>query len=373
MNYILEYPWSFLFYMIFLVSSVILSQMAKISKTRYRIFLIMLIIILTLFGGLRNDSVGTDTLYYKWAFTEINKGNYELLYEPGFVFFSKVILIVSNANYTFLFIIIEFLTVLFSIIRLWELRDEIDFVYSIFIYYCIFYLPSFNIMRQALAMALLFWGTRYLFKEQYLKFLIVLIISVSIHLAAIVCIAYMALYLIIQNQYETMKKNVILLLSLAGIVIPFTVVVLQMDRVQYYMRTYFAESKRNGKLGIPIIIIVVLSIELLNLFIESGKKKLKECGTKSSKSIIETEVLNKFSKYAYIASLVVYTMLRHFDTANRISRYFLIFELIYYTNKYDIKVIQQIKRVFVVFFALYSLYVVLSRGQMDIMPYTLKY
>lgn len=373
MNYILEYPWSFLLYMVFLVSSVALSQMAKVSKTRYRIFLIVLIIILTLFGGLRSESVGTDTLYYKWAFTEINKGNYELLYEPGFVFFSKAILIMSNANYTFLFTIIESLTVLFSVIRLWELRSEIDFAYSIFIYYCIFYLPSFNIMRQALAMALLFWGTRYLFKEKYLKFLIVLIIAVSVHLAAIVCIAYLALYLIIQNKYKMEKKNAIIFLFLAGIVIPLSVVVLQMDRVQYYIRTYFAESKRNGKLGVPFIIVVVLSIELFNLFIITRQNKLKKCGTKFPQNTIDTELLNKFSKYAYILSLVVYTMLRHFDTANRISRYFLIFELIYYTNNYDVKVIQQIKRVFVVFFALYSLYVVLSRGQMDIMPYTLKY
>lgn len=142
--------------------------------------------ICVLFFSLRDFSVGSDTYsYYDIFLSSPYVGIMSSAIEPLFILFNKLIyFIYPNFSfyllcYSCLFIYLWF----FSINNYLKLNKDIAFL--CFISFS-GYLLSFNIERQSLAMAICVFSVYYLFRNNNLLFLIVVLISCFFHYSAVV-------------------------------------------------------------------------------------------------------------------------------------------------------------------------------------------
>jgi hypothetical protein len=90
-------------------------------------------------------------------------------------------------NFQALIVLYSFLTYIFVYMGLREISREREF-YGVMIlfFYLIIYFPSLSIIRQALASAIAFWGVyRFLFRGDYVKFLMVVLVSFFFHVSSI--------------------------------------------------------------------------------------------------------------------------------------------------------------------------------------------
>ena len=179
-----------LFYVFVLLIAFILSYWAQ--KKNKKIYVYIIIILLTIIAGFRGKNCGIDTaLYYdnisngfpyKWQFRE-----------EGFRLIANFFVNTFN-NPQLMFIFCAFFTNYFIFIRLWDFKDEANYSFMCFLYLTIYFTNSMNIMRQYLAVAIIFWATRFL-KEKKVIFLICLLISYFIHRSSLLAIGYIAIAL----------------------------------------------------------------------------------------------------------------------------------------------------------------------------------
>lgn len=194
-----------------------LSSKNKIEKI---LFLGLAILIPTLVAAFRSDIIGTDVRTYvepiqDWAnsnssyanfinyngalvngetFSRFEKGYVSLIY-----FCSKV-----TRNISFNLFISELIIVfctLYGLIKFNKTR-KISIVLGLFIFYTIFYNMSFNMIRQSIAMFMLFFGFNYLLKEEWLKYLVVVILAYLFHNSAIIGLIFFILYYYLYDKKQ---------------------------------------------------------------------------------------------------------------------------------------------------------------------------
>ena len=219
-----------------------LSWIAKRSDKRIYVFI--LIILLGLFVGLRNQSVGDDTATYYSMFSYLRHGVFSPNYEYGFSLISFLILRIFNGYIHAPFIVFGLLTNLLIINRLWSLRKDFDFCLSVLLYMIYIYPSSCNLLRQYISLAIVFWSLRFLDKRQNLKFCFAVLIATAIHISAAVSIIYLYIYMK-QDLYETenRKRNEIILGFITFPVIAF---------VGYYVLKNYSSyfEVRNNSIGL---------------------------------------------------------------------------------------------------------------------------
>ena len=166
--------------------------------------------ILILFSGLRGDFCTDYRSYYdffriinaNFTFSEIWHGTF--YNEKGFVFFNKIIGLFTDKPEVFLFII-SFLIIVFFFVVLKKYSNCVWLSVLLFVGIGTFY-DSFNVTRQILASAIAFLGARYLFEKNFIKYCLVVVVSVLFHRTAVLLIP---LYFILVSKIS--KKKVIIL------------------------------------------------------------------------------------------------------------------------------------------------------------------
>lgn len=144
--------------------------------------------------SLRDFSVGTDTInYHDIFYLSRNISNSNINIEPLFTFFNYIVGWVYPSFVLYLFVY----SFLFS--ALWINNIETNVIYNKDIAYiclvCFFgFLLSFNIARQALAMAICVYSLSFLFKEKNLSFLIIILIASLFHYSAILFLIVFILF-----------------------------------------------------------------------------------------------------------------------------------------------------------------------------------
>lgn len=109
------------------------------------------------------------------------------------------------------FAIYAFFTQLFMLKGTWYFREEVSPALSIFIYMCTFYLRTYNIFRQSLAVAIVFYSLKYIKQRKFFRFLLCVIFATLFHDSAIVAIILYWLYGVAKKQktsyfYEKLKR-----------------------------------------------------------------------------------------------------------------------------------------------------------------------
>ena len=185
----------------------------KIKKNSpMRVLLIFIALLFPAFlAGLRDGSVGADTLTLEHFFEYCKANNFSQIlgvsdYEVGFKLYVYAVASVTN-NVFWLHFTIELFIVLF----VWKSIDENVVeqykVFAMLLYYLLFY--SLNMIRQMMAMSILLFSYRYIKQKKLLKFILCVVISFFIHKASIIGLALYPIYTVcLQNDaIELLKKN----------------------------------------------------------------------------------------------------------------------------------------------------------------------
>lgn len=244
-------------------------------KNGEKIYLILTFLILTLISGLRNYTVGVDTVVYVNFFENLKNISFQnlnlLRYEYGFSLFCKVISIITDDYHVFLFLVSAFIN--FSVVHFINNNSRNKFLSLLMFVLCNYYFSYMNIMRQALAISIVLFSLEFLKKNKLLQFTILVILASQFHFSAIIC-----LVLIFLNKFEFSRRHlpVITLLSILAFVYGNTVFAFFASlspRLSSYIGTDYSSNNYFGALFEALIIVVQM---LFGFVVEKSRYKKED-------------------------------------------------------------------------------------------------
>lgn len=287
----------------FIVLSISLFLFYIGHKRNKWIFKVLSLFILIVFSGCRY-MVGIDFVSYWWIYEEING----ILIEPGYTAICKVL---SNANFGaqlhfFFFSAITLLIIVRGIL----FYNNKHAVLCLFIYlFAGFYVDSFNIVRQSLAIAIFFWSGKYIINRQLKKYIICILGATCFHMSSITLIPF---YYILNRHYSRYAIAIIMVISL---LISYYGII---DRFMEYLPIYtkYLESGNefnvNSNLGLGFYIKYLIGIIML---------------------LAKEKIIDKFPQLnmalnAYFWYLILMGMMQNYLVFLRVAYYFQIFLII---------------------------------------------
>ena len=238
----------------------------SISKLAY----IFCFFILFVFAGFRGSSIGNDTIAYIDLFRDVL--NYSLInerFEIGYLALNKLVAYFSS-NVQSIIIVTSAISI-YGYYRFIK-KHSLSIFLSVFLFFSLRYFDaSMNIIRQVIAMILLFESYNCLIQKKNIKFFVFVIFAMTFHKTAIVFSIICLL-----TRFKLSLKN-ILLFVLVGIGLSigfssvFNYVINLFPTYAYYVDgEYFGET-RTASIMILLINVVVL---LMSYFILKGKREI---------------------------------------------------------------------------------------------------
>lgn len=301
---------TYFIYIVLFVAVLLVAKLAEITNNRKCV--IFIIAIFSLVAGLRADTVGLDTGGYLNAFRLIVNGRLDLAYgmEWSFRYICRTIATVIKEPQIFL-MIFAIITNSLIIHRLWEMRKYISFSWSLFIYYSMFYMTSLNLTRQFIAIAIVFYATKYIIRGMNINYLIWVFVASLFHSSALLGGVYIYFNIINWKQLNKRHKQ---FLIVAALMIPIVFAFV------YQRLIHYSGYMDNHVIDIGYMIIVKLIIVLVSsLMLDRTERH----------DIKETDKIVRFSRCALIAGLLLTSVGYVFRFVDRIGLYFYIFETVY--------------------------------------------
>ena len=193
----------------------------KSSKSKKNIvLLITAILIASLIGGLRDFTIGTDVNVYGKRWFEVASkavsfnsyiGNFNTT-EYGYLLLNYIVSRFTSDVNIFLFILqLICNTLVFS--TLYHYRDKCPLWASILMYLCTFYCMSFNILRQACALSIIFACTIFLEKKEIIKYILGTAIALFFHSSALLAgVMILGIYFI--SKTKPKKQFIIIFIAM---------------------------------------------------------------------------------------------------------------------------------------------------------------
>lgn len=286
--------------------SILFAFFAKKSKNRALFFAFSLISILvpTILAGLRDYSVGIDVKNYimfgdYWQGASSAGSLWEYIknsfisgkIEPLFSVLMGVIA-KTTGNFRVFLIVVHLIIMTGMYIGAFRQREHADPVLVLSLFYLIFFHHSLNIMRQYMAMAIIFAFLKDVELKRYIRFGIVVIIATLIHSTAILAFGTIALHLILYGNYKiggikigkrtygtlyspdiTARKRFIVYVMGSGVIVflPVCRILLNMgilgERYRYFL------SGRGVSYALIVTILLVMELTVVFFFRKQMKKK----------------------------------------------------------------------------------------------------
>ena len=236
----------------------------RAQKTDKSIWVWCIVLCLSLILGFRGETVGVDTPNYIRMFNHVAAGNPDAVggTERSFLFVVKLLQVISKSP-TFLFVLFAFVTNILMVFRLWEFRKTVSFPWAILYFYACFYFMTFNIMRQMVAVAMIFWGTRYVQRKIYWKFLLVIAVAVLFHQSALLGLLYLVIDVLCFKKtrkiYSDLIKDITKdnkIVTAIAIVVGLVAVAFVAVKASKYLH-YFTDAKFDIGFLLPLKLIVL--------------------------------------------------------------------------------------------------------------------
>lgn len=294
---------------------------------------------LVLISGLRYG-IGTDyNKVYLPFFIELKNNaikNRMRSFEIGYVLINKIVIFLGG-NFTWVCLIMSFLTIFFLYKGLNNYKNKSSFTLGLFFYLIMYYQKSFNLMRQMLAVSIVFFAIKFLKKDNFKYIILVILASLFQRTVLIMLIIPLVQKIYENKKYLVLQISSFLLMVLAILNFGKIGVFLEKLNMEYYSY-YFNE---NVSTGITInYFIRILPVILLGLI---AYKKLKE----------DREMLLFYNLYVVGA---IFMLLGYVTSTygERIAIYFMIYQivLIPYLLQKICENKKNIKKMFVVSFIL---------------------
>jgi len=182
---------------------------------RWFIYGIALLIPIT-FAGVRDLSVGTDVLFYSYpAFKEActipNADSFSAMYDDwlgkGFLLLNFAISHITDNYHVFLFLFMS-LQISFVFFGIYKWRDNFPIWLGMFAFYTFFFNQTLNQMRQTLALAIAFFGIRYIFERKLLYFVFWIFLGSLFHKSVLFALLFYPLFWYV-NTFTSKKSKVL--------------------------------------------------------------------------------------------------------------------------------------------------------------------
>ena len=315
-----------------ILSVSLLSYFADRKENRFLLFLSALI--LSLFCGLRGEGTGVDTVNYLKMLSYIDDAGFSVGSDIGFSVVAYFMMMYFGSPY-YLLIAFAFITNFLIVYRLWDFREISSFSVMIFIYMAMYYAYTFNIVRQFLAIAIIFWGTRYLERNEYIKYILLNIIASIIHTTAL--LGFWFLLMFSRDDRTTLKQ--FFYVSLVALLVLIGVCVFSENITKY--EGYLTQTN-DSVYGVTILkIICLLLVVFSNNVFKNKHFSFSKWGRRIS--------IPKYIPITYAAGLLLSALGMKYAFVNRIGFYFLIFELPFWGQVVRAKLNAGIYR-FIIFF-----------------------
>lgn len=168
------------------------------EECRYSTTWVWLVLILTLFQGLRNSTVGTDTPSYcreflnaigGWRTMTLNFDWATFTEEPGFAIINQVAAFISTTNYVSLLLVVAFTSAICAIISIRE--NSVCVAASLYAFISLaFYLFGFAAMRQSVALCVFMLSLKYLYRKKFFKYCVVILVAALFHKSVIITLPF---------------------------------------------------------------------------------------------------------------------------------------------------------------------------------------
>lgn len=306
-----------LIYIIVLLSAYLLAYLAQRKKKKS--FLIPLILLLTVAAGYRGVSVGIDTAAY-YAHIQSFFPNHWQFRETGFRLVSNTIMNITN-NPQYVFLLCAFVTNLLIVIRLWDYKDEAQFSFMVLLYLLLYYSNSMNIMRQYVAVALIFFGTKFLEQKKYYFFLPFLVAGFFFHRSSLLGIGYLVVAL--WGSFSKKQKHIFAIPMLLVIAVSIVYV---STYLAWDVTSYSSQTVSN----INITYFYRLFIFLVVIFLEKNKKTIKIgllTGAKRTKKLYQ---IDKVITLYYSIGLAFSALSMFYAFVGRTGLYYMIYEVVFW-------------------------------------------
>jgi hypothetical protein len=153
-----------------------------------RPLLLFSILTFTIIIGLRYD-VGIDWKHYKNLLEELmNNGTTDREIEYGYYLLMKIVDYL-RLNYVYIFILISFLQIIFLYARGKDFNKVFPFL-IIFFFTMGNFIYSLNIMRQMIAISIIFYGTKYIVNKNFIAWLLICVLAFFFHKTSVICIPF---------------------------------------------------------------------------------------------------------------------------------------------------------------------------------------
>lgn len=195
----------------------------KINKSVF--FYILSILTLSVLAGIRDTNIGTDLAVYAIPLFEgaLSQENFIDFYlsrddsiEPLYMLLTYCVSIFTDDVHWLLFFVgVIIYGFMFFGIRNYYGSVSVWMAWAVFI--ALFYGYTLNLLRQSMAMSILFWGFHYVIYDKHLKFWISFLVAFCFHKSAIVFIIIYFLYIIIKKKNNFYINSILLLAFVIGI------------------------------------------------------------------------------------------------------------------------------------------------------------
>ena len=278
---------SFLVYGSMFCFSIFFANRAK--KTGKKQYVWLIIFILSFVYGCRAKTVGYDTISYYNAFNGylMNSKYIAADFEIGFEYLSRLVLkIIPNISFLF----ISYAVVIFALIvwRLWDFRNVAEFDWTIAFFLVVNFFSMENIMRQYIALAIVFWGTRFIEKKKYLAYLAIVALASIFHKTALLTCLSLLLELRLWKKLSIWNKSIIALCIAAGPIVAWYASKYYID--SYYERIIsYSNSFSIGKRVYVDILLAVLALIAFEYDKSNSWRSAYRLGTTSSERLRRTD------------------------------------------------------------------------------------
>lgn len=213
-------------YVVFFVTSCILLWLSEKSTSRNigRFLAFIAILLPCILAGMRADTIGTDVRVYvepmynaakhstcfssylsqKWYM--IWRYMYVAKFEIGFTTLVYLIEKLGGSLGTVLFFI-HVLIVVPIYLGLKKMNKPYPICFGMIVFYFLFYNISLNMMRQWIAMSILFYGLSYLVLNERKRYLISVLVACLFHTSAIMGFVVYLVYIYSKNQTKSIKVS----------------------------------------------------------------------------------------------------------------------------------------------------------------------
>lgn len=184
---------SLLFYLVLAVLAFAITNTAQKHEKKYLLWIP--IFLLALVAGLRDSTVGVDTANYLKMIPYHDRMELQAVDREYLFYYIAVGIFRIFGDVQPMFFFFGLLIYALIFFRIWDFRDTANLGIAAAMFTLFYFGGTMNTLRQYIALAIVFYMTRYLRQERYLMYFAGVTVAMLFHISAIVCLIFPVFYI----------------------------------------------------------------------------------------------------------------------------------------------------------------------------------